>query len=425
LSLFGYRNRTLDSMHMEKDHGKAETPLRPEHRIPATTFGQGIIGYVNENVRVEHANAHTWHHAGNPAFFDGHRQFIAKLEAFLLQQGLAQFVPLPKWDPSTTIPVALRVVKVLPAVTAAGFGATIANASPNLPMPASLNNLSGFSTAAALSTDAQLQAWHGNVHVTVGGAMANVVVSPCAAVFWVWHAFIDDIYEEWLALQRLPEIGDVLHYVYPTSDGRIWHAIRIRDGRWSLSGDVEAQVGDAGSYLGLGADAPAGPAAAAPEEIGEAGTVTCTIELAAYNPGFWNNDPVVQYNNNCYNYASNWRTNTFAQPGRGCGQIYTSLTCSEVTRAALCDGMHRRYDCFPDSERPRYLVALMVWPGRDYHWMRKMKENFWGHKPGSTPVRNVDSSGNVISDPATCDRGPYTEFCGYFYGCNSQRQRIR
>ncbi len=150
----------------------------------------------------------------------------------------------------------------------------------------------------------------------------------------------------------------------------------------------------------------------------------CYIEFAAYNPGFWNNDPVVRQNNNCYNYASNWRTNTFAQPGRGCGQMYTALTCPEVTRAALCDGMHRRYDCFPDSERPRYLVALVVAPGFDYHWYRKLKEGFWGHKPGSTPVRNVDNSGNIISDPATCDRGPYTHFCGYFYGCNSQRQRI-
>lgn len=168
------------------------------------------------------------------------------------------------------------------------------------------------------------------------------------------------------------------------------------------------------------------------EEIGAAekarkieAAAVCYIEFAAYNPGFWNNDPVVRQSNNCYNYASNWRTNTFAQPGRGCGQMYTALTCSEVIRAALCDGMHRRYDCFPDTERPRYLVALVVAPGFDYHWYRKMKEGFWGHKPGSTHVRNVDNSGNVISDPATCDRGPYTHFCGYFYGCNSQRQRIR
>ncbi|MFJ9696508.1 hypothetical protein [Kitasatospora sp. NPDC101183] len=160
-------------------------------------------------------------------------------------------------------------------------------------------------------------------------------------------------------------------------------------------------------------------------ERGEDLAVTCQIEFAAFNPGFWNNDPNVMAHNNCYNYASNWRTNTFAQPGRGCGHMYTQITCAEVGRGALCDGMHHRFDCFPDSEKPRYLTALVVIPGgRDYHWYRKQKEGFWGHKPGQTAARNYDNSGHVIYDPEKADRGPYTIFCGYFYGCNTQRHRI-
>ncbi|MDF2273442.1 hypothetical protein P2Q00_49875 [Streptomyces coacervatus] len=156
--------------------------------------------------------------------------------------------------------------------------------------------------------------------------------------------------------------------------------------------------------------------------------ITCTIELGAFNPGFWNNDSTVRLSNNCYNYASNWRTNTFAQPGRGCGSMYKAITCAEVTRASLCDGMHHRFDCFPDAESPRYLVALVIAPGPgfvDFHWFRKQKEGFWGHKPGPTDARNTDNSGNVIYNPETANRGPYTVFCGYLYGCNSQRQRIR
>lgn len=156
--------------------------------------------------------------------------------------------------------------------------------------------------------------------------------------------------------------------------------------------------------------------------------VTCQIELGVFNPGFWNNDTTVRLNNNCYNYASNWRTNTFAQPGRGCGRMYTAITCAEVTRAALCDGMHRRFDCFPDTEKPRYLVALVVAPGPgfvDYHWFRKQSGDFWGHKPGGTAARNTDNSGVLIMNPETANRGPYTLFCGYFYGCDSQRRRIR
>jgi hypothetical protein len=174
-----------------------------------------------------------------------------------------------------------------------------------------------------------------------------------------------------------------------------------------------------------------GPAAAQPVVEAVAAAVTCMIELAAYNPGFWNNDPNVRSHNNCYHYASNKRRDTFrtavaggGQPGAGCGRQYTAITCPEVTRAALCDGLHHRFNCFPDSEKPRYLVALVVapsWP--DFHWYRKNKEGFWSHKPGQTAVRNVDNSNRLITDPQTCDRGPYTQFCGYFYTCRSQRIR--
>lgn len=154
--------------------------------------------------------------------------------------------------------------------------------------------------------------------------------------------------------------------------------------------------------------------------------VTCYIERGRFNPGFWNASDVIR-RNNCYNYASNWRTNTFAQPGRGAGAIYTSLTCAEVTRAALADGLNRRFDCFPDTEKPRWLMALVVAPGYDYHWYRlhTQEEGFWGHKPGGTAARNTDNRGVVITNPETCDRGPYTEFCGYFYGCKTQRNKIR
>src|SRR5262249_45706387 len=112
---------------------------------------------------------------------------------------------------------------------------------------------------------------------------------------------------------------------------------------------------------------PGAPAEAVSEAVAAA---ACTIELAPYNPGFWNTKPTILRNNKCYNYASNKRTDTFAQPGRGRGRIYTVITCPEMTRASLCDGLHRRCDCFPPSEAPRYLVALVVAPGPglvDFH----------------------------------------------------------
>jgi hypothetical protein len=174
-------------------------------------------------------------------------------------------------------------------------------------------------------------------------------------------------------------------------------------------------------------EADASPAAAAAESdemsVEAAAAVTCMVEYAAYNPGFWNNNANVRTRNNCYNYASNKRTDTFAQPGRGCGRMYTAINCAEVSRAALCDRLHRRFVCFPDSEKPRYLVALVIAPGpgfNDFHWYRRNSEGFWSHKPGGTAARNTDNSGRVITNPETCNRGPYTQFCGYFYTCRSQ-----
>lgn len=154
--------------------------------------------------------------------------------------------------------------------------------------------------------------------------------------------------------------------------------------------------------------------------------VTCFIERSVFNPGFWNNSAEIRKTNNCYNYASNRRTNTFAQPGRGAGAESTAYTCAEVTRAALADGCRHRYQCFPDAEKPRRLVALVV-SGFDYHWYRihSTAEGFWGHKPGQTAARNYDNNNQVIINPETCSRAPYSHFCGYFYTCNTQANRIR
>ncbi len=184
---------------------------------------------------------------------------------------------------------------------------------------------------------------------------------------------------------------------------------------FSLAAPLEQQL------LGLLAEIPAHDHGSEQESVpaAAAAATACLYEVGAFNPSFWNGADYIR-RNNCYNYASNKRTNTFAQPGRGSGHIYTSLTCASVSQAALSDRLHRRYDCLPDSEKPRWLVALVIAPGYDYHWYRKQREGFWGHKPGGTAARNTDNNGVVITNPETCARGPYTQFCGYFYVPRSQ-----
>lgn len=175
--------------------------------------------------------------------------------------------------------------------------------------------------------------------------------------------------------------------------------------------------------LALSRGAVATAATAAPVEeaesraSAEAARQVCMIEVGQFNPGFWN-DPRWVTRNNCYNYASNRRTDTFAQPGRASGSMYSAINCAQVGAAAVRDGARQYPNCAPNPEAPRWYMALVIAPGPgfiDYHWYRKSKEGFWGHKPGGTPARNLDNSGHLITNPQTCDRGPYKLFCGYFF----------
>ena len=130
----------------------------------------------------------------------------------------------------------------------------------------------------------------------------------------------------------------------------------------------------------------------------------CQYEVSQFNPAFWN-APAVQPHNNCYNYARNWRTDTFAQPGRAHGAQTSTMACAQVSTAAMADGLKKRCNCLPPSEYPRRLMALVIDPGWDYHWYRHQRGGFWGHKPGGTAARNVDNSNALIVNPETCIRG--------------------
>ncbi|RKH28996.1 LamG domain-containing protein [Corallococcus praedator] len=132
----------------------------------------------------------------------------------------------------------------------------------------------------------------------------------------------------------------------------------------------------------------------------------------AFAPTYWN-DPSRQSVNNCYNYATTKATNTFAQPGRHSGAVASTMDCASVVQAALNDGLEL-LSGYPDSSGYKSAAALVVAPGYDYHWYRRGTDNLWTHKPGGTAATNLDNLGLTISDPATANRGVYTQFCGYF-----------
>jgi hypothetical protein len=132
-----------------------------------------------------------------------------------------------------------------------------------------------------------------------------------------------------------------------------------------------------------------------------------------YEPAWWNDGGQKQFNNNCYNYACNYRSDSFAQPGRAAGAMYTALTCASVKPAAVKDALEDTPGANNKCPEEGHLVALVIAPGFDFHWFRKGRNGFWSHKPGGTQVTNVDNSGHLISDPRTANRGPYTDFCTF------------
>jgi hypothetical protein len=148
-----------------------------------------------------------------------------------------------------------------------------------------------------------------------------------------------------------------------------------------------------------------------------------------YTPAYWNDGGTVQHSNNCYNYANNKRTDTFAQPGRAAGLTLgwgDLADCTVTSDHAVADGIDRWPDggrCKRDRWYRRHTkIALVLAPNWDYHWYRRDRDGNWTHKPGGTRATNLDNSGNVITDPRTADRGPYTVFCGFFCSCSSSRE---
>jgi hypothetical protein len=131
------------------------------------------------------------------------------------------------------------------------------------------------------------------------------------------------------------------------------------------------------------------------------------------NPFDW----CIECNNNCYNYGTNVRTDTVAQPGRASGRTFTPSAISGdlVSRYAFYDGLvyapAANNICPPEGA----LVALVIKPSVDYHWYRLNDDGYWAHKPGWKPATNLDDASQKITDPRSCSWGQYEQFCGFMY----------
>ena len=160
-----------------------------------------------------------------------------------------------------------------------------------------------------------------------------------------------------------------------------------------------------------------------------------------YDPDRYNRYAGLKNSNNCYAYAMEYdelpshctkeKCNApFPQPGLSAGHKgWTSVKgkrCPDVMARVMGDVPESYLADFTQRcKKGMRKVAFVVDPKEDYHVYRQDAPRkgdiigYWSDKPGSTEVKQVDTSGRLIYDPqlaarhAPDSRLNYTHFCGY------------
>lgn len=159
-----------------------------------------------------------------------------------------------------------------------------------------------------------------------------------------------------------------------------------------------------------------------------------------YDPKKWNNKREIRETHNCFAYAMNVHDPKqvvackedkncnvpFHQPGSASGYSKfgssSQKTCSDMVQRILGDNPKIKRTTFEAKCPPHTSkIAIVVDPDEDYHFFRQDSNGYWSHKPGGTPVTNLDADKSVIYDPALANRNynsknsklNYDIFCSY------------
>jgi len=141
----------------------------------------------------------------------------------------------------------------------------------------------------------------------------------------------------------------------------------------------------------------------------------------------WKNKKIIK-THNCYAYVLDIINENFkSKPQPGYASGYSYLTDPELRS---CDKLFKRIKADNESAIPvkykqtcpkgfsKGYFALDPGENTDYHFYRIDSDGYWSHKPGTTPVKRYDYSGNLITAPHNANRRSdshnYTKSCGYF-----------
>lgn len=141
-----------------------------------------------------------------------------------------------------------------------------------------------------------------------------------------------------------------------------------------------------------------------------------------YDESQWN-DPNFVKTNNCYAYFLDDKKDREQKPQPGYFSGNKSPNnyngCIETERRVLADNpdiyiVEETQSC----KNGYYKGFLAIDTGKDYHFYRQDSSGFWSHKPGGLQITNLDSNGEIITNPRKASRNysnfQYTTSCNYF-----------
>jgi hypothetical protein len=183
-------------------------------------FRSAWIALVNSDVVGSFLTTHGQvfqQHASNK-FVPWHREFVARIEDELHR--IDKCVILPYWD--FTVDQAIP-----PGVSTPGFPpnvngqAVTRNPGVNgaLADPAFLittNAIPSFTTFTQ-----RLEITHNSAHVWVGGNMAFIGTAPADPLFYMLHAFVDRIWDDWQALHLTEPSQTIIQAINPLQYGNV------------------------------------------------------------------------------------------------------------------------------------------------------------------------------------------------------------
>lgn len=154
-----------------------------------------------------------------------------------------------------------------------------------------------------------------------------------------------------------------------------------------------------------------------------------------FDPDAYNKYHGIQESHNCYAYAMGFRklpkkctpascSVSYPQPGYKSGYSewnnVQGKRCPDILARILGDAPRAKLSTFEEKCPSGYRkIAVVADPDQDYHLYRQDKDGYWSHKPGSTKVTRVDTTGRPIYDPQLATRDNkesnlyYNRFCSY------------